>query len=157
MGVYFINVYFLLHSTKLSILNGSAPTESVFLTASSMRWNDLEVKNCMGRKQNGQHLHGWLFSIFRALFKAMIMFCKIIAFSATTWEPWSQIIKYLSSWGQNQVTVLQKFIVIKMFLFLFFLIVILLDPWFVNGQKRLFRWMRVALLKLFFLEPKYAL
>ena len=68
----------------------------------------------------------------------MIMFCKIIAFSATTWEPWSQIIKYLSSWGQNQVTVLQKFIVIKMFLFLFFLIVILLDPWFVNGQKRFF-------------------
>ena len=84
-------------------------------------------------------------------FKAMIMFCIIIAFSATTWEPWSQIIKYLSSWGQNQVTVLQKFIVIKMFF------VILLDPWFVNGQKRFFRWMRVALLKLFFLEPKYAL
>ena len=68
IGVYFRNVYFLLHSTKLSILNGSAPTESVFLTASSMRWNDLKVKNCMGRKQNGQHLQGWLFSIFRALF-----------------------------------------------------------------------------------------
>ena len=73
-------------------------------------------------------------------FKAMIMFCIIIAFSATTWEPWSQIIKYLSSWGQNQVTVLQKFIVIKMFLFLFFFFkfAILLDPWFVNGQKRFF-------------------
>ena len=76
IGVYFRNVYFLLHSTKLSILNVSAPTESVFLTASSMRWNDLEIKNCMGRKQNGQHLQGWLFSIFRALFKAMIMFSK---------------------------------------------------------------------------------
>ena len=83
ISVYFKNVYFLLHSTKLSILNVSAPTESVFLTASSMRWNDLEVKNCMGRKKNGQHLQGWLFSIFRALFKAMIMFCKIIAISAT--------------------------------------------------------------------------
>ena len=97
--------------------------------------------------------------VFSELFlKQWLCFPKIIAFSATTWEPWSQIIKYLSSWGQNQVTVLQKFIVIKMFFVLFFFkFVILLDPWFVNGQKRFFRWMRVALLKLFFLEPKYAL